>query len=65
MRTKIFIFIMLLVPSIALCEERTYTVAGHSMEPALLPGDRVVVGGAHYLLDGQEVSLAEKLEAQL
>jgi len=43
MRTKILISILILIPSLALCAERTYTVAGHSMEPALMPGDRVVV----------------------
>ena len=33
-------------------------------EGALKPGDRVVVGGAHYVMDGEKVSLAEELEAQ-
>ena len=32
---------------------------------ALKEGDRVIVGGAHYVMDGEKVSLAEELEAQL
>ena len=28
-------------------------------------GDRVIVGGAHYVMDREKVSLAEELEAQL
>ncbi len=27
-------------------------------------GDRIIVGGAHYVMDGEKVSLAEELEAQ-
>ena len=27
-------------------------------------GDRVIVGGAHYVMDGEKISLAEELEAQ-
>ena len=30
----------------------------------LQAGDRVIVGGAHYVMDGQQVSLVEELEAQ-
>jgi multidrug efflux pump subunit AcrA (membrane-fusion protein) len=29
---------------------------------SLQPGDRVIVGGAHYVMDGEEVSLVEELE---
>jgi hypothetical protein len=29
---------------------------------ALQPGERVIVGGAHYVMDGEEVSLVEELE---
>ena len=42
--------------------------AGQSqrVEPAsagsLKPGDKVIVGGAHYVVDGEEVSLVEELE---
>ena len=30
----------------------------------LKAGDRVIVGGAHYVMDGEKVSLAEELDAQ-
>ncbi len=30
----------------------------------LRAGDRVIVGGAHYVMDGEQVSLVEELEAQ-
>jgi hypothetical protein len=29
---------------------------------ALQAGDRVIVGGAHYVMDGEQVSLVEELE---
>ena len=32
---------------------------------ALKEGDRIIVGGAHYVMDGEKVSLAEELESQL
>ena len=31
----------------------------------LKPGDRVIVGGAHYVMDGEQVSLVEELEGLL
>ena len=31
----------------------------------LMPGDRVIVGGVHYVMDGEEISLVEELEAML
>jgi multidrug efflux pump subunit AcrA (membrane-fusion protein) len=40
--------------------QRVEAIGGASLQP----GDRVIVGGAHYVMDGEEVSLAEKLEAQ-
>ena len=36
-----------------------------AMQPeSLKEGDRVIVGGAHYVMDGEKVSLTEKLEDQ-
>ena len=32
---------------------------------ALQPGDRVIVSGAHYVMDGQQVSLVQELESEL
>jgi multidrug efflux pump subunit AcrA (membrane-fusion protein) len=31
-----------------------------AVEGSLQPGDRVIVGGAHYVMDGEEVSLVEE-----
>jgi hypothetical protein len=32
---------------------------------ALQPNDRVIVGGAHYVMDGQQVRFVQELESEL
>jgi len=50
---------------------RTLDTAGQTqrveavLDNPLQPGDRVIVGGAHYVMDGQQVSLVQELESEL